>query len=1149
MRYPALRLSWSVSAIALGTAFATPAFAQAPAPAPAPDCSTIKDATQHQACVDAAAQADPLANTGEASTTAAGAGSADSTQGGRGAIVVTGSRLRRDERTSADPLTVIDPNVESREGKLNTAEILQTSPIAAGSTQITSAISSNFVINGGEGVETVSLRGLGANRTLVLLNGRRAGPAGVRGGVSAFDLNVIPVEAIQQVDILKTGASSIYGSDAIAGVVNLITKKDVRGVQMRGFASVPTTNSGGGEKSLSALGGFGIGDRGHVMIGVDWYKRNALKRGDRSFLGCEEENVTNETTGQRSDPIDPRTGDPYCGAFANAQIFLTDFARNGSIGGSATTNLCGPPVTRRPVAPFGTNCVNGQALPAGTIRRAITSIQFNYPGSRLNEFLNPLAPAANEFEFTAPAGFFPVGAYSATGLALANNYNSQLDQDSVIPRTTRFTVFGEAGYDLTDDVNLYFEGLYNRRKTHTIAHRQLFFYQFPGTAPTYYTAGYGIYLPYFFCDGTTCDPTAQGDPINTGFSGEQLLEPVIIAPFNSSTDVKYFRGLAGIRGDLSKWLPHGFVDFYFQHSQSDGDYARDIIYRDAIEFGVAAFRTNLCAGTVTAIRGVPCMDINYTDPRVLRGEFTDAERAFLFGVDKGNTLYKQDTAELSFGGDLFNLPGGPVKFALGGQWRRDFINDHPGDAALAGNLWGSTSSGITKGFERTTELFGELELPLLRDRPGVKELTFNGAARLTNVYAKRTGPVCDADLNCVFDGAHDSDNGNWTYKIAGNYAPTSWLRLRATYGTSFRSPALFEQFLANESGFLQQSQIDPCIRYENSQSQQIQQNCAAQGIPEGYLGAGGSATTFSQGGIGLLDPEKSKALTLSAIFTPDGWLWSGGQFSFAVDYIDINVRDQVTQLGAANIVNGCYTSESFPTDPLCNLFVRSTNPASEFSIVTVNDPFLNIDQQRNKSLDFTSRYRQNLGNLGTLSMIGQLTYQLKDRFTLFQGVQQTFNGKAGDPKWVGDLNVTWSKNPVTITYGLQVIAGTSDRQNLIDSNGQPVGPTANSNLTPSLCLATAAAYGLRGGPYCPVYKLPRVAYHSLSAEIQATKDFSFTIGVANIFNKKPPLVSTVGSPITGGAFGQVPLLGSYYDYIGRRVFVTARAKLGGLLGL
>ena len=1142
------RFSLSASVIAFGAAFAAPAYAQTPAPAPAtPNCATIQDEAQRQACANAAEQVDPLANSGEASTTAGGA-SADSVQGGKGAIVVTGSRLRRDERTSADPLTVIDPNVENREGKLNTAEVLQSSPLAAGSTQITSTLSSNFVVNGGEGVETISLRGLGANRTLVLLNGRRAGPAGVRGAVSAFDLNVIPVEAISQIDILKTGASSIYGSDAIAGVVNVITKKDLRGLQVRGFASVPT-KAGGDENSLSALFGTGIGDRGHVMVGVDWYKRHALKRGDRDFLGCEEENVTNETSGARSDPIDPRTGQPYCGLFANNQIFLLDLIPYGI--GVGPRNLCGPLVPARPT-PFSPTANCGGAANNTLIRRPITSIQFNNPGSQLDTYASGiLAAPVTPFQFGAPSGFFPVGAYSATGLALADNYNSQIDQDSVIPRTTRFTVFGEAGYDLTDDVNLYFEGLYNRRKTKTIAHRQLFFYQFPGVAPTQYGDPYNV--PYFFCSrggyglgSNPCDPFAQGDPINAGFSGSALMTPVIIAPFNSSTDVKYFRGVAGARADLSKWLPKGFADLYYQHSRSDGDYSRDIIFRDAVEFGIAQFRTEACAdnpnllpGGLTPIRGVPCLDINYTDPRVLRGEFTPQERAFLFGEDKGNTLYKQDTVELSFGGDLFTLPAGAVKFALGAQWRRDDIKDVPGEATLAGNTWGSTSSGITAGFERTTEAFGEIEVPILRDMPGVKELTFNGAARLTNTYARRDS-----------DGAHDSDKGNWTYKVAANYAPTNWLRLRATYGTSFRSPALFEQFLASESGFVGQSSIDPCINLQirhdsGAITDQVFNNCLADGVPLNHVG-GATAETFSEGGIGLLNPEKSKALTLSAIFTPDGWLWGGGQFSFAVDYIDINVRDQVTQLGAANILAGCYTSESFPTDPLCSLFERDdTGPGASFNILTVSDPFLNIDRQRNKSLDFTTRFKQNLGNLGSISAIGQLTYQLKDRFTLFQGINQSFNGEVGDPKWVGDLNLSWTKNPVTFTYGLQVIAGTSNRQDMIDANGTPGAPP--QTLTNNLCLATAAAYALRGGPYCPIYKLPRVAYHSASVEFQATKNFSFIVGVANLFNKKPPAVSNVGSQIS--SFGQAPLLGTYYDYIGRRVFVTARAKLGDLLGL
>ena len=1109
----AARFTLSASVIALGAAWATPAFAQTdpgPAPAPIPEsCANIADAAAKQACAEAAeAQVDPNANQGELETspTRGSAANAEQTPAGGGAIVVTGSRLRRDERSSSDPVSVIDPNVQNREGKLNTAEILQTSPLAKGSTQITSALSTNFVINGGEGVENIDLRGLGPSRTLVLLNGRRAGPAGVRGGVSAFDLNVIPQDAIQSVEILKTGASSVYGSDAIAGVVNLITKKDLRGLQVRGFSNWPT-DGGAEEMSLSGLYGLGIGDRGHVMVSVNYYKRNALTRGDRSFLGCEEELVFSEATGERSDPINPNTGKPYCGAFVNNLLFVSDFAPYFTVGG--TTNLLGTPV---PTAS------------GGLTRRPITAIQFDAPGDNLAQFLPSIAacdPALDPFGqcFSGPSNIFGVGAHTADALALEHNYNSQLDRDSIIPSTKRFTIYSEAGYDLTDNVNLYFEGLYNRRKTNTVAHRQLFFNQFTGNS----------FLPYYFCDRATtpgCE-LSPGDPFNTEFSGAQLIEPIVIAPFSSDTDVKYLRGLGGIHAELDNILPHGFADFYFQHSRSDGDYSRDIIFRDAVEFGVAELRTQACEGTTTAIRGIPCLDIDYTDPRVLSGNFTPEERAFLFGIDKGNTLYKQNTAEVSFGGDAFQLPYGALKFALGAQWRRDEIRDVPGEAVdpdLMDNIWGSTVAGITAGFETTKEIFGEVEIPLLKNLPGVQNLTLNGAARLTNTYAERA------------DGENETNNGNWTYKLAGNYSPTNWLRLRATYGTSFRSPALFEEFLADETGFVGQN-VDPCIRYDLQDNQEIAANCASQGIPGNYFPTAGSFESFSGGGVGHLEPETSKALTLSAIFTPDGWLWSGGQFSFAVDYVSINVKNQITQLGPTNILNGCYTSDDFPNDPLCSLFTRvPEGQPEEFGIISVSDPYLNINQQLNKSLDFTTRFRQDLGSWGSLSFLGQATYTLKDKFTLFQGVTTTNNGRAGDPKWVADFNLSWTKAPFTLTYGLSVISKTNDFHNLEDVGG--------TQLTDANCLATASAFALRGGPYCPIYKLPRYATHSLSAELQVTRDMSFLLGVSNLFDKKPPFVSTVGAPIS--TFAQVPLLGTYYDYFGRRIFVSFKTNLPNL---
>ena len=137
-------------------------------------------------------------------------------------VVVTGSRIRRDEFTSTAPIQVITGETATLEGLIDAGEVLQSSSVAAGSFQLNGQFG-GFVVEGGTGINSVSLRGLGAQRSLVLLNGRRPGPAGVRGQVGAFDLNVIPSSVIQRYEILKDGASSVYGSDAVAGVVNVIT--------------------------------------------------------------------------------------------------------------------------------------------------------------------------------------------------------------------------------------------------------------------------------------------------------------------------------------------------------------------------------------------------------------------------------------------------------------------------------------------------------------------------------------------------------------------------------------------------------------------------------------------------------------------------------------------------------------------------------------------------------------------------------------------------------------------------------------------------------------------------------------------------------------------------------------------------------------
>ena len=158
--------------------------------------------------------------------------------------------------------------------------MLISTPALAGSNQVTDVLSG---INGANGVQTADLRGLGAGRTLSLLNGRRAGPAGIRDGVASFDINVIPISGLERIEILKDGASSIYGSDAIGGVINYITRKGDGGeVNVYG----QTAEEGGGE-SYAINASFGKeSERGYWRVTADYNKQEVLLKGVSRQLLC-----------------------------------------------------------------------------------------------------------------------------------------------------------------------------------------------------------------------------------------------------------------------------------------------------------------------------------------------------------------------------------------------------------------------------------------------------------------------------------------------------------------------------------------------------------------------------------------------------------------------------------------------------------------------------------------------------------------------------------------------------------------------------------------------------------------------------------------------------------------------------------------------
>ena len=198
-------------------------------------------------------------------------------------VVVVGSRIRRDRFNTADPVTVINRDAAVDAGFTSTAEMLQSVGVTGGTAQINDTFG-GFVTEGGPGANTLSLRGLGATRTLILLNGRRIAPSGTRGQVGATDLNVLPNAIVDRIEVLNTGASSVYGSDAVAGVVNIVTLSKYQRTCRRSRTSA-LRRSARAREALSVTFGTS-GERFSLLGSFELFDRNRITLGDVPWARC-----------------------------------------------------------------------------------------------------------------------------------------------------------------------------------------------------------------------------------------------------------------------------------------------------------------------------------------------------------------------------------------------------------------------------------------------------------------------------------------------------------------------------------------------------------------------------------------------------------------------------------------------------------------------------------------------------------------------------------------------------------------------------------------------------------------------------------------------------------------------------------------------
>jgi iron complex outermembrane receptor protein len=958
-------------------------------------------------------------------------------------IVTTGSRIRKDTFSSAAPMDVVLTEGASARGINDVATMLQTTTIAAGAPQVTAASSAINVTDGGLGTQTISMRGLGANRTLVLLNGRRAGPSGVQGSVSAFDLNAIPLSSVERVEVLKDGASSIYGSDAVAGVINIITKKD-EGGSFEAFLSQPNT-SGGEHTAISGSWGKNF-ERGYFRATANYNKTEILQRRDRDFFNCEEDYTFDPDTGERADLIDPRTGSYLCNDLPWGHVWVYDYAEYVGGAGDGTTNV-GPPTYL---------------------------LQYDFDGLLSANGLSPLAAPTNPNHMTTPEGWYPIRQGDPLSDSLYDAQHPLHGTQTLIPESEVMTLFLEGEYELSDNVTAYTEFLLNRRETENIGYRQIWSYIY-----NYDSADLGW----------------GSDPLSVGWTGAQWLSPLSITEHADQTvTVDYSRVVLGLLGENENFLAGWNWDLSFQYSKSDGEYLTDEIVTDALEY--TWFSTSgSCVGEFTSISNRACVDIPWLDPNFLAGDIPLDVQEFLYAVDKGTTEYTQMSVEGFMTGDIFEMPAGTAAMAIGFHYREDEILDTPGALTLDGNNWLNGSAGITSGDDTTRAVFGEIDLPLLQGKPLAEYVDFNASVRYTDV---------------------ESYGGDTTYKVGLNWALTDTFRARSTFGTSFRTPALYELYLANQSSSLSARQADPCINWASNLalgniSDRTAQNCEADGIPSDHIASVGPSV-LTGGGFGVLKAETSEAFTFGLVWRPEF-----ADLSISVDYFDILVEDEVDKIGGQSIVAGCYASVFFPDEPLCDQFDRASSTAPlPNAILTIRDSFINVSKQQIKGMDVAAQWSQELpGRWGNLTVDTQWTFSKEDIVGLFDNTEEDLSGLAGHPETVGNVNLTLNMEQWAFFWGMNYIGET-------DNSAHFGRDTVTNSLGNQVAVKLVAE---------------SVLYHSLSASYDFDNGVVARAGMANVTDQKPPRMTSQGTGNEVSILGQSAFY-SQYDWLGRRIFLN-----------
>jgi outer membrane receptor protein involved in Fe transport len=1056
-----------------------------------------------------------------------------------GSIVVTGSRIRRPNLESTVPITSISGDQFFQQGQNNIGETLNDLP----QLRSTFAQQNPGLGIGIAGLNLLDLRGLGTQRTLVLVNGRRHVPADILNNAVSVDINTIPSDLIERVDIVTGGNSAIYGSDAIAGVVNFVLRRDFEGLQVRGTAAISAPGYGG-TQYVSAMYGTNFGEgRGNVTLhgeydredrvfasDVPWFRQNdALGVVDADSGG-----LVNNSDGfpDRVFVRDLRSASIHF----NGLVPITEPVANPACGVGIVPNNGGPSTTGG--APY--NCTfiftgDGRLVPQTGARfnaGIIGSItggngQTGREGHTVS--ILPFLERYNfnllaHYEFTPAFEVFLEAKWNRVN-AVGNNAGPSFEQGTFgtgdLRERTRLDNPFLNPADRTTLANLIIASGCNTSLTAACSTAR--------TTATGALGGQGIGGPLNAADIAA---------INAGtyrFVVARNLLDVGLRDEHFSRDT--YRFVAGLRGTFN-------TDWSYEISANYGKFKEDITtdgFIDRQRFSLA-----MDAGRNPATGQIQCR--SQFDPAAAVVLQTPAPSAVAlaarnqarlaadiaacvpynpFGQNNNqasvNYFSREFTAhsmldQLVLSGfvsgdlsQLFELPGGPISFALGAEYRREnasyeqdpFITD------------GFTNGVSIPSFEPNTfvvkEAFAEMRIPILRDMPFFHELTASGAARVAR-YQGNVGTV-------------------WSYNAGLDWAPVRDLRFRGNYSRAVRAPNVSETAFPLVPNFAPNF-TDPCNPLQRNATNNRAANCLAALGPA--LLAGLTDVTVSLPVVSGSNPgliaETSDSWTVGAVFQPR---FIPG-LSLSVDYYDITVNGIIVSLSAQTIVNSCYDQPTL-NNVFCSQFQRNlTNvpngtgdaPGRIVSNSLIQAP-LNFASRVRRGIDVNFAYRTNLGpdvrlNTNVIYVHGLKNSNYQDPTN--PTFENRIMGEVGDPVDEFRLDTDLSYRQFTFGYRLHYI-GPQWISAYEDFNGLNGAGPGNAD-------------------FADIQKLPAVYYHDIRFEwnirggqLTNRESLQLYFGVDNILDRHPPL----GSTATGAGPGGVGSA-AIYSVRGRTFYGGFRAR-------